>query len=78
MVDYFTKHHPPPHHREIHAAYLHMTNVLLKIYHKVVQEWSKAVLTPNHMVVIMPNHIVVQGWSIFLRTDGHTKPTTVT
>ena len=40
MVDYFTKYHPPHHHREILADYLYISNVLLKINHKVLQEWK--------------------------------------
>ena len=31
MGDYSTKHHPPHHHREIHATYLYMSYALLKI-----------------------------------------------
>ena len=36
MGSHFTKHHPPYHHRKIHAAYLYMENALLNIYHKVM------------------------------------------
>ena len=38
MGDYFTKNHPPHHHREICATYLYMENDLLKIDHKVVHK----------------------------------------
>ena len=54
-----------------------MVNYLLKIDHKVVQEWANYVLTPNHTVVIMPNNKVVQGCANVVRTYRHTKPTTV-
>ena len=60
MGDYFTKHHPPHHHREIHATYLYMANSLLKIDHKVVQEWANDALASNHTVVLTPDHTVVQ------------------
>ena len=74
MGDYFTKHHPPHHHRENCATYLYTENALIKINHKVVQEWGNYVLTPNHMVVFIPNHIVVQGCDNFLRTYRQKKP----
>ena len=61
MGDYFTKHHPPRHYRYICANYLYISNALLKINHKVVQEWENSVLTPNHTVALKPNHKVVQG-----------------
>ena len=38
-----------------------MVNALLKIDHKIVQEWANAVLIPNHMVVLAPNHTFLQG-----------------
>ena len=37
MGDYFMKHHPPHHYREISVTYLYMENALLKINRKVVQ-----------------------------------------
>ena len=40
-----------------------MSNALLKIDHKVVQEWENSVLTPIHMVALMTNHTVVKGCS---------------
>ena len=76
--DYFTKHHPPYLHREICATYLYMVNVLLKIDHKVVQEWENAVLTPNYMVVLRSNYKVVQGWANVVCMYRHTKTTTAT
>ena len=70
------KHHPPHHHREIHANYLYMANSLIKMDHKVMQEWANAVLTQNHTVVITPNNIVVQGCAnvvcTYVRTDTKT------
>ena len=36
MGGYFTKHHPPHHHREIRAPYMYIENFLLKINHKIV------------------------------------------
>ena len=68
---------PTHHHREIRAAYCYMGNALLKINHKVVQEWSYSVLTPNHKFLLTPNHTVVQGCAITVRTYGHTKTTYV-
>ena len=58
MGDYFTKHHPPHHHRKIRATYLYMGNALLKIDHKIVQKWDNAVLTLIHTVVVTPIHTV--------------------
>ena len=78
MEDYFTKHHPPHHRREICATYLYMEISLLKIYHKGVTEWANSVLTPNHTISLTPNHTDMQGCDNVVRTDGHSKPTTVT
>ena len=86
MGDYFTKHHPPYHHREIHATYLYMSNALLKIDHKIVHKWANDVLTPIHTVAIMPIHTVaitqnrtiLQGCANAVRVYGHTNTTTVT
>ena len=36
MGDYFTKHHPQHHHRNIRATYLYIENSLLKINHKII------------------------------------------
>ena len=77
MGNYFMKHNPPHHHREIRATYLYVANSLLTINHKVVQEWKNSVLTPKHTVVLVPNHKVVQGCANCVCTYGHTKPTTV-
>ena len=68
MRDCFTKDHPPHHNREICATYLNMSNALIKIDHKVVQEWSNAVLTPSHTSVLTANHTVVQGCDNVIRT----------
>ena len=37
MGDYFTKHHPPHHHKEIQSTYLYMSNATLKLKPTVVQ-----------------------------------------
>ena len=58
MGDYFTKHHPPHHHREICATYLYMENSLLKIDNKIVQKWANAALTSIHTVALTPIHTV--------------------
>ena len=58
MGDYFTKHHPPHHHRDIRAAYLYMANALIKIDHKIVHKWANAVLAPIHTVAVTPIHVV--------------------
>ena len=78
MGDYFTKHHPPHHHREICAKYLYMANALLKIDHKIVQNCSNAVLTPIHTVAITQNYTVLQGCDNVVRTYRHTNTKTVT
>ena len=86
MGDYFTKHPPPHHHREIRATYLYMENSLLKIVHKIVQKWANYVLTPIHTVAVTPvhkvairkNRTVLQGCSNVVRTYGHTNTKTVT
>ena len=39
-----------------------MENSLLKLDHKVMQEWKNYVLMPNHMIVITQKHKVVQGF----------------
>ena len=58
MGDYFTKNHPPHHHREMCATYLYMANILLKINHKIVNKWASFVLTPIHTVAVTPIHTV--------------------
>ena len=58
MGNYFTKHHPPHHHREICAMYLYMTNDLPKIDHKIVHKWANAMLTQIHTVAVTPVHTV--------------------
>ena len=86
MGDYFTKHHPPHHHREICATYLYMANALLKIDQKIVHKWSNAVLTPIHTFAVTPvhtvsireNRTVLQGCANVVRTYGHTNTKTVT
>ena len=77
MGDNSTKHHSPHLPREICDTYLYMTNALLKINHKFMQEWENSILAPNHTVVITPNHTVVQGFANVVRTYEHIKPTTV-
>ena len=86
MGDYFTKHHPPNHYREICAMYLYMENVLLKIDQKNVHKWDKAVLTPIHMVAVTPvhtaairkNRTVLPGCANFVHKYGHTNTKTLT
>ena len=56
--DYFTKHHPPHHHKYIRATYLYMANALLKINHKIVHECANDVLMPIHTVAITPINTV--------------------
>ena len=80
MGDYFTKHHPPHHHREIRATYLYMENALLKIGQNIVHKWANDVLTPIHTVAVTPVHTVaikqkctvLQGCdNFYIRTDTH-------
>ena len=86
MGGYFTKHHPPHHHREICATYLYMANALLKIYHNIVHKWTNAVLTPIHTVAvttihtvaITQNSTVLQGCANVVCTYVHTNTKTVT
>ena len=78
MGDYFTKHHPPYHHREVCATYLYMGNSLLKTDHKIVHKWSNAVLMPIHTVSITPNCTVSQGCTNVVCAYRHTNTTTVT
>ena len=56
MGDYFTKHHPPYHQKEIRATYLFMANSLLKIDQNIVHKWANAVLTLIHTVAVKPVH----------------------
>ena len=77
MGGYFTKHHPPYHHKEICTRYLYMENALLKIDHNIVHKWANAVLTPIHTVAISQNRTVLQGCDNDLRTYGHTNTKTV-
>ena len=58
MGDYFTKYHPPHHHREICATYLYTENAQLKIYHKIVHKWANVVLMPIHTVAVTLVHTV--------------------
>ena len=58
MGDYFTKHHPPHHNREILAARFYMENSLLKTDQKIVHKWANAVLAPIHTVAVTPIHVV--------------------
>ena len=62
----------------MHATYLYVVNTLLKIDHKVVQEWANVVFTPNHTVLLTPNHTVVQGCDNAVHMYVYTKPITVT
>ena len=85
MGDYFTKHHPPHHRREICDTYLYMENSLLKIDHKIMHKWANAVLTPIHTFsitpihtpAITPNHTVLQECDNVVRTYRHTNTITV-
>ena len=84
MGGYFTKHHPPHHHRESRATYLYMENALIKINHKIVHKWANDVLAPIHAVAIMPVHTVaisqnstvLQGCSYVVHTYRHTNTKT--
>ena len=86
MGGYFTKHHPPHHHKEIRATYLYMENALLKIDQNIVHKWANVVLTPNHTVAVTPVHTVVirknctvmQGCANLVHTYGHTNTKTLT
>ena len=44
---YFTKLHPPHHHKEILATYLYMANTILKLNHMVLQGRENSVLELN-------------------------------
>ena len=59
MGDYFTKHHPPHHHKEICVTYSYMSNALLKTNQEIVHKWANAVLMPIHTVAVTPVHTVV-------------------
>ena len=86
MGDYFTKRHPPHHHREICAMYLYITNSLLKIDQNIVHKWANAVLTPIHTVAVTPVHMVaikknrtvLQGCANVVHTYRNTNTKTVT
>ena len=86
MGGYFTKHHPPYHHREICATYLYMANALCKIDHNILHKWANAVLTPIHTVAITPIHMVaitqkktvLQGCANVVRRYRHKNTKTVT
>ena len=81
MGDYFTKHHPPHHHKEICATYLYMANTLLEINQKIVHKWANAMLasihtfavTPVHTVTIRQNRTVLQGCANVVCTYGQTQ-----
>ena len=87
--DYFTKHHPPHHRREVCATYLYIVNALLKTGHNILHEWDNDVLTPIHTVeitpihtvTITPNHNVMQGCAnvgrTYVRTHKHHNSTVV-
>ena len=89
MGDYFIKHQPPHHLREIRATYLYMSNALLKIDQKIVHKWANAVITPIHKVAVTPvhtvairqNRTVLQGCAnvvrTYVRTYEHTNTKTV-
>ena len=84
--DYFAKHHPPHHHREICATYLYMANALHKIDQNIVHKWANAVLTPIHTVAFTPVHTVairqdrtvLQECANVVGTYRHTNTKTVT
>ena len=86
MGDYFTKHHPTHHHREICATYLYVANALLKTDHNIVHKWANAVLPPIHTfsvttihtVTIRQNRTVLQGCANGVRMYRHTNIKTVT
>ena len=86
MGDYFKKHHPPHHRREIRATYLYMANALLKIDQKILHKWANAVITPIHTVAVTPvhtvsfnqNRTVLQGCVNVVHTYRHTNTKTVT
>ena len=86
MRDYFTKHHRPHYHKEICATYLYMANSLLKINQNILHKWANAVLTPIHMVSVMPihtvaikqNRTVLQGCANVVHTYRHTNTKTAT
>ena len=86
MGDYFRKHHPPHHHREICDTYLYMENFLLTIDHKIVHKWANDVLTlihtvattPIHTAETTPNRTVLQGCANIVCTYGHTNTKIVT
>ena len=86
MGDFFTKHHPPHHHREICATYLYMANALLKIDHKILHKWANDVLTPIrvfaftpiHTVAITQHRNVLKRCSNVVRIYGHTNTKTLT
>ena len=85
MGNYFTKHHPPHHHREIWPTYLYTANALLKIYQMILYKWGKAVLMPIHTVAVTPVHTVpinqnltvLQGCVNVLHTYRHKNTKTV-
>ena len=68
MGGYFTKHHPPHHHRESRATYLYMENALIKINHKIVHKWANSVLTLIHMFANIQNRTALQGCAKVVRT----------
>ena len=84
--DYFIKHHPPHHHRDIHATFLYMANAPLKIDQKIVHKWDNAVLTPIHTVAVTPvhtvsikqNRTVLKGCANVVHTYRHKNTKTVT
>ena len=85
MGDYFTKHHPPQHHREILTTYLYMEKALLKIDQKIVHKSANSVLMPIHTVAVTPfrtvaitqNRTVMHGCTNDLDAYRHTNNKTV-
>ena len=67
MGDYFTKHHPPHHHREICVTYSYMSNTLLKTNQQIVNKWANAVLMPIHTVSVTPGYTKQSGKTVLLR-----------
>ena len=86
MEEYFTKHHPAHHHREIQATYFYMAKALLKIDQKILHKWANSVLTPIHTIAVTPVHTVsinqnstvLQGFANVVHTYRHTNTKTVT
>ena len=78
MWDYFMKHHPTYHHKDISDTYLYMVNAELKINNMILHEWANTVLIPIHTVAIIPKCTAVQGCDIFICMYEQTNIKTVT